>query len=209
MERMEIKKLMNKIPFWLFCIIMTISFFIGVSYPEETQFWIVRNAYPIILFELLSLFTTVFIFGFRIYKSIVAIGFVLLMSVGIAYYIASNFNIWLMPYFLISLVVKYIASKKIESISKLSKLLDNTMINSIPYLFSVFIALIFSSAFQNVFTKQIRLIFEFEKEFLEKNDFSQQGFSLVVLWGIIYFVFAFIFDIVRLSYESRYKKPNN
>lgn len=203
------KKLMNKIPFWLFCVFMAITFFIGVSYPEQTQFWIVRNAYPIIIFELLSLFTTVFIFGFRIYKSIVAIVFVLLMSIVMAYYIASNFNIWLMPYFLISLAVKYIASKKIESISKVSKLLDDIMINSIPYLFSVFIALIFSSTFQNVFTKQIQLIFEFEKEFLEKNDFSMQGFSLVVLWGIIYFIFAFLFDIIRLFYESRYKNPNS
>ena len=59
----KIKKTLSKIFFWIFCISMILSYYVGLAYPIETNFWLVKNGVPIIILELLSIFATISLLG--------------------------------------------------------------------------------------------------------------------------------------------------
>ena len=203
---MEIKIVLKKIPFWTFCILMVILFLTGIAYPRQTDYWIIKNAYPILMFEFLSIFTTVFLLGFRINKDKIAIGFVLSLSLLIAYTIAKDYNIWLILYFIVSIVVKYIAYKRIESIFKATKILENVMISAVPFLFSAMLGLMTSPVIKNVYSRQIDLIIKSEQELIQKHDYSENGIAFIVAWGITYFILACLFDIIKMIYDRVFKE---
>ena len=191
---MDKRKLLLKIPFWIFCISMFLFFYIGTMYPEETNYWIEFNAIPIFIIEFISIFSTLFlllltnkeaekqlnvkvsgVIGSKISKRtnyLVALITVFIMAFAFLFV----FSIWIFAYFLLSHVVKYFAFKQIKTTAQTSDAIKSWGVSFISFLFAALISAFSMFFTYSLFSVQIFLINQHGSELVQNIEFF-------ILWG--------------------------
>jgi hypothetical protein len=217
---MKERIIFKKIPFWLFAILMIILFYVGIAFPENTNYWLVKNGMGILILEFLSFFSFNIIYSLQVESSddwnersilnkedskkagkILSWFFlfvIIIVALGFTYYI----NIWLFLYFILVNVIRYFAFLRIKTDVQANKSLDFIIIQMMTLVISGFIALPLSEFFREVFSNQVRLLEQFFQNLLIESDKSgYANIEFFAAWGIFYFLFLFLIDMIIVSYE--------
>ena len=218
---MKIKSILLKLPFWIFCISMILFFYIGLAYPEQTNYWLATNGIIIMILEFISIFSMILLLvianknaeiqlGIEV-KGILAdrlpnrtnyfIGLICVMIMALVF--TSFYNIWLFVYFLISSIVKFVAFKQIKTTSQTNEKIRSIGITIISLIFSAIIGFILSIFLCGIFQEQLALLYEYHSSV----SAASASIQVFVFWGILYFAFLIFFDWYADFYEARTGKP--
>jgi len=200
---------------------MILFFYIGLAYPEQTNYWLVKNGLIIMILEFMSIFSMILLLviankdaeiqlGVEV-KGILAdrlsnrtnyfIGLICVMIMALVF--TSFFNIWLFIYFVISSVVKFIAFKQIKATLQINETIKSIGITLISLILSGIIGFISSIFLSGVFQDQLSLLYKYHSS-ISTASASIQVFAF---WGILYFAFLIFFDWFADFYEARTGKP--
>jgi len=178
--------------------------------PAETSFWIVSFGLPILFLELLSLFAFIFLNSFIDYRDYKGYPFFFLVVIILLSFVFTFlFNILLFVYFLVSVVIKYFALRKIKTINENSQEIGGLGIASLSWLFAIFIAFFGSTILISSHPSQSIIIKEFIINGLPKGveivgDLPEEALGgFIMLWGVFYFSFSIIFNLVVFFINRR------
>ena len=206
---MKNKKIIKKISFFAFSFIMIIFFFVGLAYPEETDFWLVKYGFTLLILEVVSSGFLIFSLPSLSKKKIdlfLIIGFIFYL--GFALPFAAYSNILLVPYFIVSGSIKYFYFNKKDVKDELRRRIGTIFFTAFSFSFSIVCALLLSPLLTNIFPTQIELL---------KNVFVNLGGGsgdiaenpgIIALWGVFYFVFLMLFDLILHKFKSKTETPH-
>jgi len=202
---MQIKRFVSLIPFLIFCVIMISFFYNGFLYPIESDFWIVRFGIPILVFELCSIFVILFFlsitgedksFNWAIFLSTFV--FPLFFCFAVSFF----YNIFLFPYFLLSIFIKYLGFRKIKNFDDFPGL----TITSLSLLFSMVIGGVFESYLSKSYPAQSEIIVDYIINNMPVEGDNTITGSFVVLFGFFYFSFQIIFTLIYEIFHNKKRK---
>lgn len=203
---MKIKRLLSEVPFLIFCVAMIPCYYNGFMYPEANDFWIVRYGAPILIFELFSIITVFVLLDLANGRDAIKpleYAKVAFFPILVSFVIAYIFNIWMFPYFFLSISLKYFAFRKIKYSDELSRRISTLVISVVAMVTSMFIGFFCSSSLLDIFPHQSIIINQF---ITENSPFPissggdgmdvQNMAGAIMLWGVCYFIFLFLFTII-------------
>ena len=206
---MHIRKIISKIPFLIFNIIMMFYFYNGFVNPEKTDYWLTQNGFPILLIEFYGVIATLILLQIssKMYRKQIekqtgqniskeALIFSLIIVISVIFSITYFFNIQLFFYFIISISVKGLAFRNIETDKQINEKLKFVIITILSWILSVTITWLILSQMAHLLSSQMR--------FKLTEDYGNLFF---LLWGVLYFVFLILFEIGGDVYEIKRGKP--
>ena len=175
-------------------------------YPVESDFWLIKNGFLILIIEFFSLFIIVFLSDFwqerqsrsehKTIHPLVGLCAVLLMTS----IIIIVFNPLLLLYFLVSIGVKFF---RFRSETSRSTIAMNQVYSVIFLVLSAFATLLFSQIMLS-FSDQIiayRSFFESLPGKMSGAVVDNPGF--IAMWGFFYFIFLSIFELCRSARKKK------
>ena len=218
---METRQIRSKISLWIFSVVMILFYYMGLAYPKQTDFWLVRYGFLILFFEFLSLFVIVLVLMMAgeeditlkpfkwIHTNWIPI-FFLGLIIFMAFAASSIFNFLVFPYFLLSIAIKYFAFKKINTVKgtdeKMIGVLRGVLASMLSLCPALFLPIPFLSTVRDTFSHQTDILAKF---ILENMPPSHGNISTgdipvwIALAGIIYFISFPLFDSIISFYELK------
>jgi hypothetical protein len=167
---MKLKGIIQKIPFWVFCVYMSFNYYNGLLYPEQTNNWVENVGIFILVLEAFSLFYFLLSLPGPVLSKISPNGntnikdrIIILTSITFMTFVflfITN-HILLFFYFMLSNVVKYFSFRQIKTDSEINQAEIYFGTTIVSLVFSVFIALAISYFI---------------------------NYDVIGLWGLIYFL---------------------
>jgi len=192
---MKIIRVISMIPFLIFCSIMILFFYNGFLYPIVTDFWIVRYGIPVLIFELCSIFMIFFLLSItskeKKFTWLIFI-FFFIMPIIFSFFLTYIFNIYMFPYFLLSIFIKFIVFRKIDESHDFTGVIITIL--SIPL--SMAIGAIFNSMILDRFPYQSGLINSYMDSLAKSSGNMNNPAGFFALWGIFYFSFLILFTLL-------------
>ena len=204
MDYIKLKKILLKTPFWIFCTFMIFSYYKGLMYPEQTNYWLVKNGVPIMLLEFLSIFSVILLLPTSLIEKHMLIkeaGLLANKKIGrwifliaimcMAFFVTFIYNILLFFYFLLSNTVKYLAFIQIKTSKEGNETMKSFGVMVISVVLSFLLAFVFSFFINSIFSHQLYLLNQFEEDVFQKSGVvggSNLGFFAI--WRFTTFLFC-------------------
>jgi hypothetical protein len=177
--------------------------------PEETNYWIVRFGFPILILEFLSLFVLISLglFDYDVY-----LGACLLIAIVLtALFFTIFINILAFLYFLLIILINFLAFRREKNVEENDggEGINVLRIVALSWFFALMIGFFASPILTNFYPEQINAIENFYTNQLPPSVHVEGNVStgsLVVLGGITYFFCSFIFTLVEIIYSWKKRK---
>ena len=191
-------KILSKLPLWIFTIFMIYFLYSCISNPAQFNYWLGKNGFLLLILELLSGLIIIFLlallnrnaakklgitvrfmgreidysnssFPKNKYRIIFLVPIVSLIITSLIF--SAIVDIWLSLFFIITISMKFLNLRRIKSIEEINLVRKSFLITIYSWFFS-----------------SIPAVFVFKSA----ND----GFLYIGIWGILYYAFFVIFDLL-------------
>lgn len=215
------KRIYTKVPLFLFNVLLIYLFFNGLLQPEKTHYWIVIFGIPILIFEastLLIVEPLMYLSQGEQYRR-EALIFLILVVIAISS-ISFAFNIQLLFYYFVSIIVKYLSFRAIKDLSDIKKKFLSLEVVYRSLVWAIIPAGVLSlTVGYRFFLSQATKLSNYvvERHLPTFNVLHHPLYVLfVTFFGICYFLFVIVFDSVIKPSESdsytsflKFKKERN
>ena len=184
---MKIKSVIPKVTFILFNAIMIYYFIRGFLHPVETNFWLVRYGFLIILMELFCAPAILAIHEIKKKKRIELFGFLLIIILFPLLFSFGYGNYKVFLFFVLTILSKFFLIKS-ENYEKDVKLSVSVMI---AFMIGAFLSSIFLTKTVNIFAHQQEL-------FASVNGVFINNPVQILIWGVLYYLLLTIFQMFDL-----------
>jgi hypothetical protein len=197
---MDWKVVLSRLIFFIFCASMIYFYYQGLVDPIGTHYWLVSFGLAILLLDFCTLFVVALFLrmqdtpkGKRFWL------FWLAMVIIIAFGASVYLNILLFGYFLVSIGIRFLLTRRRQSADQMSGDTRWIFITGVAIVLSVTVAVAFSSALLSMYPSQIELLRQYIQHHTSPGGMSgmipdNPGF--IAVWGIFYFLFQILFTVV-------------
>ena len=195
------KQIRSKASFWLFCAVMAFLYYDGLSHPEESDYWLAKFGFAILILEFFSVFVVIALLELtdrapHRRASGVPI-FVIVVVTLLAFAFSWLTDLWSFVYFPIAIPMKFIAFRRIETAAESRQKLRSAVVTGGAIVSSALVGALLAKKYESAFDAESQLLAQYLVDSSSPLAAQTTAGFLVFLgfWGILHFSLSILFDV--------------
>jgi hypothetical protein len=180
---------------------MTFLYFNGLAHPEESNYWLAKFGFAILILEFFSVFVVIALLELTDKASYRRASGVPIFVIVVVTLLASAFS-WLADirsfvYFLVAIPIKFIAFRRMETTAESREKLRSAVVTGSAIVSSALVGALLAKKYESAFHAQSQLLGQYlvDSGSPLAAQTSHDFLMFIGFWGMLHFSLSILFDV--------------